>query len=230
MAKILDYIEALNAGYTPQEIMDFIRSNPDVELINQPAQTTIPKEEQPTGGEPPNIVSPFYNDKFVQTQAFGENPQIYGDGGHQGEDYGYTGESDTRQLRAPIGGMALTGYQPGGYGNVTAIVGANPREYAQMSDEDKKKVVQQFEKYLNSARSLKDFPELARFKNVVLMGHGEAPSPYKSGDPIATGSAVFNEGATGWATGPHVHIESTQEGQEIPFSNLMEKIKSMQYR
>lgn len=218
--KYIDYNEVIKAGGDYQGLINFVKQNPDIQLRNAP--------EMPSGQD---VVSPFLNENVVKTQDIGENPQWYGQGGHTGQDYAYIRDpnkgtpTDEETLRAAIGGLVLSGYQPGGFGNVSAVVGANPQELAQMSPEEKVRLQQEFAQRLPTAKSLQSFPELSKYGNVVLMGHGQDRLP--SGTEIATGSALMKEGNTGWSTAPHVHAEAMKNGQAIP---LNEFIKAMMYR
>jgi murein DD-endopeptidase MepM/ murein hydrolase activator NlpD len=216
--------------YTDQEIQEFLSQNPELKVMNY---TPEPAPTPQSPSQPPDFVSPFANDQVVKTQGIGENPQNYpSTGGHAGEDLAYIrnpeyGTPTTEdEIRAAIGGLVLSGYQPGGYGNVTAIVGANPQELAQMAPEEKQNLVNEFQQYLPTANSLQDFPSLGKYENVALLGHG-ADTPLPSGSEVATGSAVMREGSSGMSTAPHLHTEYTNKGQ---LKALMDIIRNRLYR
>ncbi len=161
------------------------------ELLNNYIQKNIP-----------DVVDPFRQPETTKvTQYMHENPNElrYGEEGHQGVDLINSNPAVTN----PIGGLNISGNQPGGYGNYNVVVGANPEELKQMDPTQKSDIITRVKSYIdNGASDLRglDLPG----KNISIQGHLANPA---SNDPeIATGSANLTMGGSG-GVAPHLHQE-----------------------
>ena len=230
--KYLDYQEVINAGANPEELMVYLEVNPDIELTNYNPSETLPTQEPPTSAstpgtltntiqpQAPDVVQPFKNPGTVVTQGLNKNPYAYGQGieGHEGVDL----VNDNREVTNPIGGLNVSGYNPSGYGNWQAIIGASPEELAQMSEKDKEEIRKIVGEYIISQpaniRGL-NIPG----KNISLQAHLKEAAP--SAPEIATGSANLKMGGSGgWA--PHLH--SVFKDTKGEMRDILEVIKSRQ--
>ena len=227
----IDRKKAYELGYTPEEVDAYLNG------LNQQEQTTstayipapaptppLSSQSQPINPQAPDVVNPFPNPQNqTMTQGLGENPYYYGQGaeGHEGIDL----VNDNPDMTNPIGGLNVSGTNPGGYGNWQAIIGASPEELAQMTQEEKDKLRRQVGEYIiNQPANIRDLN--VDGKNVSLQAHLAEPAP--NAPELATGSAKLKMGNTGFGTGPHLHqVYKDTKGN---MRDLMEVIRNMTYR
>ena len=180
----IDREKALKLGYTSKEIDAFLNAKNKINTYS------------------PDIVDPFKDPSGERiTQEMGANPRYYGSGGHKGVDLA---NDVSRDVTNPIGGINISGYQRGGYGNYNAVVGANPEELASMGTKQIEMIRKAVKERINAgAEGLNqvDVPG----KNIEIQGHLAYPAPDVS--TVATGSANLRMGNTGASTGPHLHQE-----------------------
>lgn len=228
--KAFDYQKAIELGYSPEEIDSFLKENP-VQVVNKQEQpqpnlapTPAPPQDHTSllGGSPPqtpDVVSPFNTTNYQKTQDIGDT---YTDPtGHKGEDYAIY---DNPQVNAPIGGSLVRGTAPGrGYGNWSAVIGANPQELDQMDPAQLAQMQQDITNTVNAGGDLSQIPSLLG-KNVTLSAHGEN-NVGNTGDRIATGSALMDQGGSGgWA--PHLHQQIIDtNGNQVPLSEMIDMHK-----
>jgi len=218
---------AKSQGLTDEDINIYLKSQETIPIKPTPTPPSpVPtpvRREEALLGRTPDVVNPFTNPQNeTVTQGLNENPYSYGQGveGHEGIDL----INDNPDVTNPIGGINVSGYNPQGYGNWQAVVGASPEELLGMSPEDKQQIWQQVADYISSQpANIRDLNIPG--KNISLQAHLAEPAP--SDSEIATGSAKLKMGGSGgWD--PHLHTAYKDTTGQM--RDLIDVIKSMQYR
>jgi len=225
----IDMTEALKY-YSREEIDSYLNG------LNQQEQASTPSNPETPSPAPtpmmstnqniskaPDVVNPFVKPQNeTMTQGLGENPYSYGQDveGHEGVDL----INDNPDITNPIGGINVSGYNPNGYGNWQAVIGASPEELAQMTPEEKDALRKQVGEYIvQQPANIRDLNIPG--KNVSVQAHLQDPAP--SAPEIATGSANLKFGGSGgWS--PHLH--SAYKDTQGNMQDLMEVIRKMSYR
>lgn len=219
----IDRQKAYEVGYTPEEV-DAYLSNLNKQEVSTPSPApTPPMSTNQNMSKVPDVVNPFTKPQNEQiTQGLGENPYYYNQGveGHEGVDL----INENPDATNPIGGINVSGYNPEGYGNWQAVVGASPAELAQMTPEEKDKLRRIVGEYVSGQPANIRGLDIAG-KNISLQAHLANPAP--SVPEIATGSANLKMGGTPYWD-PHLH--SAYKDTEGNMRDLMEVIRSMKYR
>lgn len=240
--KKFNYQKALDMGYTPQEIESYLAGK-EVEVINKPESTPAPVSTPAPGNvdykkllgitKPEDIVSPIIDESKVwRSSDFGAD--------HQGVDIASVNPEDKIEMTNLLGGVPFSGTvtDPYGYysglGNYYGVIGASPEELKQMPIEEKQRMAQTAQEILNrnltNEQATEEFAKAFPGKKSYFAGHLAGPVA-TSPEGMATGSARMTMGSTGKSSGPHSHIQFTDEyGQPMDYAKAMEIVRNKFYR
>ena len=225
--KYLDYQEALSKGATEQDIADFVKTNPQIEIRGMPSSSGTKTTPQPQVVPTPSISTPSLPDYVSPLAGEARMTQSFGENGYAGEDLAYSDPSQSAMTN-PIGGVPFSGTiardgRYAGYGNYYGVIGASPEELAQMTPEEKVRMYTVANEYMaQNPENIAGMQALFPGKNINLQGHLAEPVP--SGMEVATGSAQMNMGSTGHSTGRHLHNELLNtQGQLSPLSQMLQQ-------